>query len=62
LDIFKIDNQIRKNNLIDVINKNDEILLKDGLGFTSYEIETLRGIWIKLKNRRINRHKPKIIL
>ncbi len=33
----------------------DKVLLKDGLGLTAGEVKSLRGIWQKLRNRRINR-------
>ena len=49
-----IDTEIRKGNVDSVLNHHDEILLSD-LGLNKKDIQTFRKIWIKLKNRRINR-------
>jgi adenine-specific DNA-methyltransferase len=57
LNIQKIDENIKKNNIIEVIDSNDEILLRNGLSMDNAEIEMLRNIWIKLRNRRNNRNR-----
>ena len=49
-----IDTEVRKGNVDSVLNHHDEILLSD-LGLNNKDIQTFRKIWIKLKNRRINR-------
>ena len=49
-----IDTEIRKGNVDSVLNHHDEILLSE-LRLNKKDIQTFRKIWIKLKNRRINR-------
>ena len=39
--------------------KNDEILLHQGLGLTTHEVELLHNIWIKMKGRRLSRKNRK---
>lgn len=55
VDIEKIDYFLRMGDIEKVLNITDPIFLKKGLGLTNVEIKTLRRIWIKLRNRRINR-------
>lgn len=57
LDITLIDDLIRKNKIEEALEYNDKILLKDGLGLEESEILMLRNIWVKLRDRRINRKK-----
>lgn len=55
LDFNKIDNLIRENNITKVLEITDNALLKNGLNLSKSDIKKLNGIWIKLRNRRINR-------
>lgn len=57
LDFDKIDAQIRKRNIEKVLGMVDESLLVEYHGFAKDEVDTLRGIWKKLAQRRINRNK-----
>lgn len=55
LDLNQIDELLRKNDIEGILNMTDKVLLEDSLGLTKREIEMLRGIWEKLRDRRINR-------
>lgn len=55
LDISRIDRDLRDNNIEAVLNMNDHILLAKGLNLSSTDISMLRGIWRKLRDRRIRR-------
>lgn len=55
IDWSKTDEDIRQNRINDVLDRNDDILLREGLDLKEVEIEKLRKVWNKLKNRRINR-------
>lgn len=55
LDVGKIDRLVRDNRIEEVLSYTDGILLKDGLGLSECQIKILRGIWIKLSNRRLTR-------
>ncbi len=55
LDIHSLDKLVRKNDIESVLDITDQTLLIDGLGLSSLEVETLRRIWKKLRDRRIQR-------
>lgn len=55
LDIVFIDTCLRENRINDALNYCDNILLRQGLGLSETQINMLRGIWIKLSSRRIDR-------
>jgi len=55
LDIHSLDKLVRKNDIESVLDITDQILLIDGLELSSLEVETLRRIWKKLRDRRIQR-------
>ncbi len=55
LNFQQIDRLVRKNDIDSVLDMNDEILLKQGLGLSETKITKLRNIWEKLRDRRINR-------
>jgi adenine-specific DNA-methyltransferase len=55
LDIEKIDTLLRENNIEAVLDITDSVLLVDGLGLSKKKVRVLRGIWEKLRDRRINR-------
>lgn len=55
LDIQKLHALLLDNNINAVLDITDKVLLIDGLGLKEQEVKMLRGIWIKLRDRRINR-------
>ena len=55
LDVEKIDRLVRDNQIEEVLSYTDGVLLKDGIGLSDCQIQMLRGIWIKLSNRRLGR-------
>ncbi|MEE8807482.1 MAG: hypothetical protein SOI44_03570 [Lactimicrobium sp.] len=57
LDFIKIDSLIRKNRIESALDYTDQILLKEGLNLSDNDINTLRNIWKKLRDHRINRKK-----
>ena len=61
LDIVQLDKLLREKDIYAVLEITDEILLKKGLGFSNKEVQQLRGIWEKLRDRRVNRkHATKV--
>lgn len=60
LDLTEIDRLLRQNNIEAVLDITDQILLVEGLGLSLSQVQMLRGMWIKLRDRRINRkHRTK---
>lgn len=57
LNIDAIDKNLRRNKIEEILDNNDNILLKEHLGLSDDEVLMLRGIWEKLRDRRINRKK-----
>ena len=55
LDLAHFDRLLRDGDIDAVLDISDKILLQDGLGLSIEQINMLRGIWIKLRDRRINR-------
>jgi len=55
LDLAHFDRLLCDGDIDAVLDITDEILLQDGLGLSIKQINMLRGIWIKLRDRRINR-------
>lgn len=55
LDFRQIDKLVVAGRIEEVLALTDEVLLKDGLGLSTREARMLRGIWEKLRNRRIAR-------
>ncbi len=55
LDLDVIDEKVRKDDITTVLDVTDKILLVKGLGLSFYEAKMLRGIWEKLRDRRIKR-------
>lgn len=55
LDLNRIDQLIRKNEIEAVLDMNDQILLIDGLDLNKKDVSSLRRIWKKMRDRRINR-------
>lgn len=56
LDFAWIDAKLRKSDITSVLDLNDELLLKKGLGLDNQEAAMLRVIWEKLRNRRMERN------
>lgn len=59
LELDVIDQLLRDNDIDAVLNITDEVLLENGLGMTKQEVKALRGIWEKLRDRRIQRARKK---
>lgn len=55
LDLNQIHNLLLQDNIRAVLEITDKVLLIDGLGLSEKEVKTIRGIWEKLRDRRINR-------
>lgn len=55
LDLAYFDRRLREGDIDAVLDVTDKVLLRDGLGLRGDQICMLRGIWIKLRDRRINR-------
>ncbi|MGQ9555142.1 MAG: N-6 DNA methylase [Anaerolineae bacterium] len=55
LDINRVDQLLRANQLEGALDESDRVLLGEGLGLTAEEIAMVRGIWYRLRDRRINR-------
>ena len=55
LDLGRFDLLIRNDDIDDVLDITDKVLLQEGLGLSAKQIKMLRGIWVKLRDRRINR-------
>jgi adenine-specific DNA methylase len=57
LDFGQVDKLIRENNIDEVLAINDRILLKEGLGLAKSQINMLKSIWKKMRDRRLNRRR-----
>jgi adenine-specific DNA-methyltransferase len=55
LDIELIDKHLRNNDIDAVLDITDRVLLIDGMGLSEAQVQILRNIWCKLRDRRINR-------
>jgi len=55
LDLERFDQLVRNDDIDTVLDITDKVLLQKGLGLTVAQTKMLRGIWIKLRDRRINR-------
>ncbi len=55
LELDIIDEKVRKDDIDAVLDVTDRILLINGLGLSQSDTKRLRGIWKKLRDRRINR-------
>jgi len=51
----EIDKYVRLGKLDSVLDITDEAILRNGLGLSMKDIRSLRGIWIKMRDRRILR-------
>jgi adenine-specific DNA-methyltransferase len=55
LDVNELDRLLREGNIYTVLDITDEALLRKGMGLSIQETQTLRTIWQKLRDRRVNR-------
>lgn len=55
LDINQIHHFLKNDEINPILDMTDHVLLIKGLGLSTQEVKTIRGIWIKLRDRRINR-------
>ena len=55
LDIQKIDQLQRAGKYEDILAYTDRLLLYDGLGLNSHEVDLLHSIWNKMRDRRLSR-------
>jgi len=53
-NVSEIDSLLREGRIEDILDMNDSQLLQEEYQINADECEKLRGIWIKLRNRRIN--------
>ena len=59
LDLDKMDALQREGKIDDILQYTDEILLHQGLGLTTHEVELLHNIWSKMRDRRLSRKNRK---
>lgn len=57
LPIAECDRLIRAGRLDEVLEENDRLILQEGLGLSKRECDVLRGIWERMRNRRLNRRR-----
>ncbi len=55
LDLAHFDQLLRDGDIEAVLDITDRVLLQEGLKLSTKQVEILRGIWVKLRDRRINR-------
>lgn len=55
LDLHDLDKLLRTDSIYAVLDRTDDVLLRQGMGLSTWEIQVLRTIWQKLRDRRINR-------
>lgn len=55
LELDFIHEMLLSERIHDALNLTDKVLLVDGLGLSQREVKSLREIWRKLRDRRINR-------
>jgi len=55
IDFEIIDKLIREKGILSVLDIVDNVLLIKGLGLSKGDVNTIRNIWVKLRDRRNNR-------
>ena len=55
LDPVRIDELVRTGRIDDVLDETDRVLLREELGLSAEETAAIRGIWEKLRDRRLAR-------
>ena len=58
LPVRECDRLIRKNRLLDVLDENNQLVLRDHVGLSIKECTQLKMIWEKMRNRRLSRRRP----
>ena len=59
IDPLEADRLIRDNKMDELIRMNDRILLMDGIGLSEAQVKMLNGVWMTLRDRRLNRKKSR---
>jgi len=59
LPLEEIDRLVRAGRLDAVLEQNDKAILMKGMGLTASECAVLRGIWMKMRDRRLARKRGK---
>lgn len=62
LDPAETDNLARHSKLSEILERNDKMLLGDGLGMSAAQIKVLGNIWQKLQTRRTGRRTTKRLI
>jgi adenine-specific DNA-methyltransferase len=55
LDFEYVDKLVSEGRILDALDYNDKMLLQLGLGLTKTDVVALRGIWMKMRDRRLHR-------
>lgn len=55
INLTELDRLVREDRIEEALDVNDQILLEEGLDLSRRKIQMLRGIWKKLRDRRIER-------
>lgn len=55
LDLAQLHELLRSDAVESLLDVTDPVLLKEGLSLSDNEVAILRGIWMKLRDRRLNR-------
>ncbi len=55
LDLAKLHDHLLEGDIYAVLDVTDKVLLIEGLGLSEKQVKMLRGIWEKLRDRRLNR-------
>ncbi|MCB5362670.1 N-6 DNA methylase [Pusillimonas sp. CC-YST705] len=59
LPLSEIDAMIRKGKLDEILAENSQLILQAGLGLSTAECRMLRGIWERMRDRRMARRKQR---
>lgn len=55
LDLKRIDQLLREDDIESILDETDQVLLSEGMGLSGDEVAALRGAWNRLRDRRIHR-------
>lgn len=62
INMYKVDDLVRQGKIESVLDITDKLLLRKGLGMRQTDITRLRDIWMKLRDRRINRKPDRVLV
>lgn len=62
MSLQEIDSQVRRGRIDSVLEENARNLLQNGMGLSISDCKVLQGIWVKMRDRRLSRHKFKKVL